>query len=162
MKLYLLRHADATMDASSDDERGITPKGESTINSLCELLKAKEFKELKAIYHSGLKRSQQTARLFKKGLELSGPVEAMDGLMPEDSPVRLANKFCDSEDDVLLVGHNPQFTFLAAYLLTGDQDIDCVDFKRSGLLCLERVDRAPGNRQAGVWLLRWYIIPRLT
>ncbi len=162
MKLYLLRHADASLDASCDDERKLTVKGEQTLQSLCRFLKSTDVKDVKHIYHSGLMRAMQTAKGLKKGIGASAEVKLTPGLLPDDNPCQLASRVADWEDDAVLVGHNPQFTFLAAYLLTGDPDVDCIDFKRCGMVCLERVDSAThGSRPAGVWLLRWYVTPRL-
>ncbi|GHC00914.1 phosphohistidine phosphatase SixA [Cerasicoccus arenae] len=157
MRLYLLRHAEASYDAPSDSERELTPKGEKSIEKLCGLLKPKEFGDLLAVHHSTLLRAKQTAQLFREGLGLSIPQIEIAGLAPENDPLALLSFLHGSDKDLMIVGHNPHLSILTAWLLTGNPSADCIDFKKSGLLCLERGSGPSFRRPAGVWVLSWFL-----
>ncbi|WP_309385920.1 phosphohistidine phosphatase SixA [Cerasicoccus frondis] len=160
MKLFLLRHAEATYDAPTDQARELTPKGERSIDKLCGRLKAKEFANLPALHHSTLVRARQTAELFRDGLQLDVPLKEMPGLAPMDDPLALSDWLHEGGEDRMLVGHNPHLSILASWLLTGNAFTDCIDFKKTGLLCLERGSPPRADRPAGVWIMNWFVIPR--
>ncbi|MEO0794072.1 MAG: phosphohistidine phosphatase SixA [Verrucomicrobiota bacterium] len=160
MRLYLLRHAEASYDAPNDSQRELTPKGERSIEKLCGHLKAKEFSQLESIHHSTLVRAKQTAQLFRSGLGLEQPLIEREGLAPEDNPMLLGEWLREANSDLMFVGHNPHLSILAAWLITGDPNADCIDFKKTGLLCLERGSTFATRRSAGVWIINWYSISR--
>ncbi len=161
MKLYLLRHAEASYDANCDEDRELTRKGEKSIMALAALLKAKEFSGLKDIWHSSLVRARQTAELFNEDMQLDLPLKESDSLKPSDPPLLLLDEYLEASHDLMLVGHNPHLTLLASALLTGDASSICVEFKKSGLLCLERAAPATLERPTGQWVLRWYVVPKI-
>lgn len=160
MRLYLLRHAEASYDASDDASRMLTFKGERSVGRLCRRLREKEFQGLQVIHHSGYTRAEQTAELFRDALALPVPVRARSRLTPMDDPRALADFLWEGEEDRMLVGHNPHLARLTAWLLTGDVEADCIHFKKCGLLCLERGSGPCEARPAGVWLLSWFAIDR--
>ncbi|WP_309398937.1 phosphohistidine phosphatase SixA [Cerasicoccus maritimus] len=160
MKLFLLRHAEATYDAPTDQARQLTPKGERSIAKLCDRLKTKEFSQLAVIYHSTLVRARQTAELFRDEMQLKTPLQERTGLAPMDDPIALGAFLLECKEDAMLVGHNPHLTMLSAWLLTGSPFTDCIDFKKSGLLCLERISPPNKARPAGVWVMRYFITSR--
>jgi len=160
MRLYLLRHAEASYDAPTDDERELTPKGEDSIVKLCGRLKAKEFEGLSTICHSTLTRAKQTAELFRDGLGLDAGLKEIGGLAPMNDPTALTDQLVSSREDMMLVGHNPHLTILAGWLLAGDCGATMIDFKKSGLLCLERGATPTPDRPAGEWILSWFLIKR--
>lgn len=159
MKLYLLRHAEATYDAPTDEARELTLKGEKSINALAGMLKPREFSGLGEIRHSTLVRARQTAELFKEDLALQIPLVVKDSLKPEDPPLLLLDELLESRNDLMFVGHNPHLSLLASALLTGSSASICIDFKKSGLLCLERAAPATVERSTGQWVIRWFIVP---
>lgn len=157
MRLFLLRHAEASYDAPTDEARELTPRGEQSVARLCRHLKAKPFAGLPFIVHSGLVRARQTAELFRDELSLDVPLRVWSGLTPEDDPCALAERLWASEEDLMLVGHNPHLTLLAAWLLTGDANTDCVHFKKCALMGLERGSRPRAGRSGGTWALAWHL-----
>lgn len=161
MKLFLLRHAEATYDAPSDEARELTRKGEKSVEGLARMLKPTLFDGLAAIRHSNLVRAQQTAALFKEGLALSQPLQEIEGLAPCDPPLLLLDNYLESAQDLMLVGHNPHLSLLASALLTGRPGHLCVEFKKSGLLCLERAAPPTTEIPIGQWVLRWFIVPKI-
>ena len=124
--LWLLRHGDAE-DGSPDAERRLTRKGRDQSKAAGEALAAIGVK-LDACLSSPKVRAEETARLACDAL----------GVEPELEP-KLAGGPFDAEalaaglgDDVLLVGHDPDFSS-AVHALTGAQ----VRMKKGGLAGIE-------------------------
>ena len=166
MKLFLLRHAEAH-GTYPDFERELTEKGACSLADLAERLNAHELANVREVWHSPLVRAQQTAEIFA---EMSGlghlPQKARDDVTPDDLPAGVAESLVQREGqgDLLLVGHNPHLTGLASLLLAGDGGAGLIRFKKSGMLCLSRVEThglRSSSRPFGFWELCWYLIPRL-
>jgi phosphohistidine phosphatase len=126
--IWLLRHGDAS-DGSPDAERPLTDKGREQSRAAGAALKAIGV-ELDACLTSPKVRAAETARL---ACEQVGDVE------PQLEP-KLAGGPFDAEalaaglgDDVLLVGHDPDFS-AAVHSLTGAQ----VRMKKGGLAGVDR------------------------
>ena len=126
--LWLLRHGDAE-EGSPDAERPLTDKGREQARAAGAALKSIGV-ELDACLTSPKVRAAETARL---ACEQVGDVE------PQLEP-KLAGGPFDAEalaaglgDDVLLVGHDPDFS-AAVHSLTGAQ----VRLKKGGLAGVDR------------------------
>jgi phosphohistidine phosphatase len=125
--LWLLRHGDAE-DGSPDAERELTEKGREQSRRAGAALAALGV-ELDACLTSPKTRAAQTAELACEAL----------GVEPEQEP-KLAGGPFDAEalaaglgDEVLLVGHDPDFS-MAVHDLTGAQ----VRMKKGGLAGIDR------------------------
>jgi phosphohistidine phosphatase len=125
--LWLLRHGDAA-DGSPDAERPLTKKGEAQSRAAGRALEAIGVK-LDACLTSPKLRAADTARLACEPL----------GVEPHHEP-KLAGGPFDAEalaaglgDNVLLVGHDPDFS-MAVHALTGAQ----VRMKKGGLAGVEK------------------------
>jgi phosphohistidine phosphatase len=125
--IWLLRHGDAE-DGSPDSERPLTEKGREQARAVGAALKALGM-EIDACLTSPKVRSAETARLACEPL----------GVEPELEP-KLAGGPFDAEalaaglgDEVLLVGHDPDFS-MAVHSLTGAQ----VRMKKGGLAGVEK------------------------
>ena len=125
--IWLLRHGDAE-DGSPDSERPLTEKGRVQSRAVGGALKALGV-ELDACLTSPKVRAAETARLACEPL----------GVEPELEP-KLAGGPFDAEalaaglgDEVLLVGHDPDFS-MAVHALTGAQ----VRMKKGGLAGVEK------------------------
>jgi phosphohistidine phosphatase len=125
--LWLLRHGDAA-DGSPDAERPLTKKGERQSRAAGLALKRLGVK-MDACLTSPKVRAADTARLACEAL----------GIEPKHEP-KLAGGPFDGEalaaglgDDVLLVGHDPDFS-MAVHELTGAQ----VRMKKGGLAGVEK------------------------
>jgi phosphohistidine phosphatase len=125
--IWLLRHGDAE-DGSPDSERPLTEKGREQARAVGAGLKALGV-ELDACLTSPKVRAAETARLACEPL----------GVEPELEP-KLAGGPFDAEalaaglgDEVLLVGHDPDFS-MAVHSLTGAQ----VRMKKGGLAGVEK------------------------
>jgi phosphohistidine phosphatase len=125
--LWLLRHGDAA-EGSPDAERPLTEKGERQARDLGRAL-ARLGVKLDACLTSPKVRAAETARLACEPL----------GIEPQHEP-KLAGGPFDAEalaaglgDNVLLVGHDPDFS-MAVHALTGAQ----VRMKKGGLAGVEK------------------------
>jgi phosphohistidine phosphatase len=125
--IWLLRHGDAE-DGSPDSERPLTEKGREQSRAVGASLKALGV-EIDACLTSPKVRAAETARLACEPL----------GVEPELEP-KLAGGPFDAEalaaglgDEVLLVGHDPDFS-MAVHSLTGAQ----VRMKKGGLAGIQK------------------------
>ena len=124
--IWLLRHGEAE-DGSPDSERRLTEKGERQARSAGAAL-AKLGVKVEVCLTSPKVRAADTARLACEPL----------GIEPQHEP-KLAGGPFDAEqlaaghDEVLLVGHDPDFS-MAVHALTGAQ----VRLKKGGLACVDR------------------------
>jgi phosphohistidine phosphatase len=126
--LWLLRHGDAA-DGSPDAERPLTDKGREQARAVGAALRALGV-ELDACLSSPKERAADTARIACAELgEVEPQLEPKLSGGPFD-PEALA---AGLGDDVLLVGHDPDFS-MAVHSLTGAQ----VRMKKGGLAGVER------------------------
>jgi phosphohistidine phosphatase len=126
--IWLLRHGDAA-EGSPDAERPLTDKGREQSRAAGAALKALGI-EIDACMTSPKVRAAETARLA---------CEQLGGVEPQLEPKLSGGPF-DAEalaaglgDDVLLVGHDPDFS-TAVHDLTGAQ----VRMKKGGLAGVDR------------------------
>jgi len=102
------------------------------------------------IYHSGKTRARQTAEHLVEFLKSGTGAEKADNLEPMADPSIWFNKLIATKDDTMLVGHLPHLGRLASLLLTGSSDDAVINFKNSGIVCLERDD---DNHWSITWIL---------
>lgn len=155
--LYLVRHAHAS-SAESDHDRPVSAKGERQLSRLCQVLKGKELVTPSAIWHSDLKRAIETAQQLVDGLALTAPMKTLEGLRPFDDPIATAEIIDRSTEDLMIVGHEPNLSSLAAQLITGMQTLECVVFQKASILCLRRMKV---GAQATPWQIEWHLHHRL-
>jgi phosphohistidine phosphatase len=125
--LWLLRHGDAE-DGSPDSERPLTEKGREQARAVGAALNALGV-ELDACLTSPKVRAAETARIACEPLGVEPQLEPKLSGGPFD-PEALA---AGLGDDVLLVGHDPDFS-MAVHSLTGAQ----VRMKKGGLAGIEK------------------------
>jgi phosphohistidine phosphatase len=125
--LWLLRHGDAE-DGSPDSERPLTDKGREQARAVGAALKALGV-EIDACLTSPKVRSVETARLACEPLGVEPQLEPKLSGGPFDAEALAAGL----GDEVLLVGHDPDFS-MAVHSLTGAQ----VRMKKGGLAGIEK------------------------
>jgi phosphohistidine phosphatase len=125
--VWLLRHGDAA-DGSPDAERPLTDKGREQSRAAGAALKALGV-ELDACLASPKVRAAETARLVCEPLGLEPQLEPKLAGGPFDAEALAAGL----GDQVLLVGHDPDFS-MAVHSLTGAQ----VRLKKGGLAGTEK------------------------
>ncbi len=112
--IWLVRHGDAE-DGSPDAERRLTPKGEEQARAVGAAL-AKLGVRLDACVTSPKVRARDTARLACEPLD----VEVAEDDRLESGPFDVAEVTEGLGDELLLVGHDPDFS-MAVHNETGAQ-----------------------------------------
>ncbi len=125
--IWLLRHAEAH-DGTPDEQRELTPKGEEQARAAGAALKGLGI-ELTACLTSPKVRAAQTARLACEPFGL----EVVEDARLEGGPVDVRAVAGEHGAEVLLVGHDPDFS-MALHRLTGAQ----VRMKKGGLAGVDR------------------------
>jgi len=143
MKLYLVRHGDASA-AASDAARPLSQKGKEQIRKIAGFLQKSGVKT-KVIWHSGLLRAQQTAEIIAEFL--CSHIELKKSLRPDDPVVPICEEIAKCHEDVLIAGHMPHLSSLAAELSSS-----AVDFKKGAVVCLEK-------DFDGRWHIQWLVTP---
>jgi len=154
VELYLLRHADAGDPATfrgDDYQRPLSDKGRRQASSIGRFLSRRGFHP-DTIVSSPKMRARQTAELVAAAL--ATPVSLDDRLAGTPGLEQIGQVVGDAGTRrVLLVGHDPEFSELAAQL----SGADSVPLKKGALVRLDvSLPFAPGH---GV--LRWLLPPDL-
>jgi phosphohistidine phosphatase len=161
MRLFLLRHAEAA-PGKKKAMCQLTPKGIESLGRVADFLMQKELIEIAEIRHSSWVRSSQTAREFRKLTGIKAETREVPLLEPLADFRILADIVNSAEENLLLVGHQPNLSMLASYLLTQESHMDLFNVKKAGLLCLEKVKTTQAkNNWVNSWQLRWMIVPRI-
>lgn len=143
MKLILVRHAMAEDREEffkrniEDHLRPLTAKGKKKMFKV-----ASEFSELIGevdhIITSPFLRAKETADILHDVFPGAHVLEAAE-LVPQSPPqsfLKWLRSFQGSFKTIMAVGHEPQLSVFASFLLTGDA-VSRIDFKKSGMLCFE-------------------------
>lgn len=160
MRLYLLRHAEA-QSSYPDESRPLTIKGEATMAALGRFASAHGLlDDIDTIWHSPLLRARQSAEGVARAAGLAAPLQEVEGLRPEDDIVHLGSRLLAKRGELLIVGHNPHLSLLAAYLLAGEPDYGLFDLAKGALVALERRDERSyfsDGSEGSRWRLRWLL-----
>lgn len=156
MRIYLLRHGIAEEGfGKRDSDRALTDEGKKKLRELLSAA-ARAGVEPSLVLSSPYRRALETARIAVEMLGYQGPLLESTALTPDSSPQSAWSdvRVHSSEESVLLVGHEPLFSALAAFLL-GNPNLS-IDFKKGALLCVDlHTVRA---QPAGI--LKWYLTPK--
>jgi phosphohistidine phosphatase len=151
MKLYLVRHGDNNA-VDIDPDKNLSEQGRKDLAKVADVLKnAAVFVE--EIYHSGIRRSIQTAEILAGAVQLNGKIKEHDFLKPNDPAEKMAHELEERNADLMIVGHLPYLGKLASYLLSGLEQSDLIEFERGSVLCLERFNRK--------WQVKWMLVTDL-
>ncbi|MGL5995210.1 MAG: phosphohistidine phosphatase SixA [Pseudomonas proteolytica] len=117
MKLWVLRHGEAESHACSDAQRNLTEHGrQEVLNSAAHLIG----QPISAIIASPYVRAQQTAQLVREALGFMPEIRTVPWLTPDGNPLQVLEKL-DTDDNVLLVSHQPLVGNLISFLQHGHQ-----------------------------------------
>jgi phosphohistidine phosphatase len=147
MQVYLVQHGMAT-SKEEDPARPLTPAGREEVERVARAAAAADVRPA-SILHSGKTRAQQTAEIFAAYLKPAQGVHAVEGLAPRDDPERIRERVDQADEPLMLVGHLPHLSRLAALLLAGAPEREIVAFRNAGVVCLERRE----GRFAVLWIL---------
>ncbi|MCX6339832.1 MAG: phosphohistidine phosphatase SixA [Candidatus Aureabacteria bacterium] len=153
MKLYLVQHGDAK-PKEEDPERPLSAKGLADVARVADFLRSGAGITVSSIMHSGKLRARQTAELLATRLDSPSGAAQDDGLDPLAESDAWAERLNAMDEDIMLVGHLPHLSSLAARLLCGDEGKKIVSFTTGSVLCLE-------GDAAGGWAVRWMVTPEL-
>jgi phosphohistidine phosphatase len=162
MKLYLVRHAiaeDAGTPGYKDDSlRPLTEKGREKMQKIAHALKDLGV-EPDLIVSSPYVRASQTAVILAKVFKYKEEVAYSDSLMPMGQPNDMIGEINEkySVDELMLVGHEPNLSSLAGFLLAGAPDIS-INLKQGGVCCLS-VDDLHYDHKA---VLEWLVTPKIS
>jgi len=159
MHLYLLRHgvADEARPGVIDADRALTSDGRKKLRYVLRAVAEARVKP-SLMFSSHLKRAIQTAEIAKEVLGYEGEILKTKALAPAAAAEQVWEeiRIHKNEPALMLVGHNPLFDYLAAFLL-GAQNLK-VDFKKGAIM---RIDlEAFGAQPRG--MLCWYLTAKLS
>ena len=131
MELYLLRHADADTIAATDDARPLSLKGEGQGKKVARFCEATAIAPARVLT-SPVLRALQTAEIVAAhlGLVIETAPWLACGMRPAEAMTRLRD--LAGESSVMLVGHEPDFSSLAAFLL-GLPSSEHVEIRKASL-----------------------------
>jgi phosphohistidine phosphatase len=153
MKLYLIQHGEAKSEAE-DPERSLTTKGLEEVRKISKVGKALNIRP-SIVYHSGKLRAKQTAEMIAGGLNISNlPVQAVQGLNPNDDVRPWAERISKETRDLMVVGHLPFLEKLVSLLLCGDESARAVIFCYGAIVCLDQ-------KEDKRWAVRWILTPEM-
>jgi phosphohistidine phosphatase len=149
--LYLLRHgiAEDPKPGGTDRDRRLTPRGRVRMRAAAAGLRALVGK-VDAIYTSPYPRAAETATIAAAALPKAPKPRTLDDLVPDASPMDAlrALRAIAKDERVMLVGHEPLLSGLAALLLTGSVDGARITLKKGG--CMAVALHAPAPRAAAL------------
>jgi phosphohistidine phosphatase len=159
MHLYLLRHgvSEEAKPGGVDADRALTSDGRKKLRHVLKTVAEARVKP-SLMFSSHLKRAVQTADIAKDVLGYEGEIVKTKTLAPAASAEQVWEelRIHKSEPSIMLVGHNPLFDYLAAFLL-GAPNLK-VDFKKGAIM---RIDvESFGAQPRG--LLCWYLTAKLS
>jgi phosphohistidine phosphatase len=126
MKVYFMRHGEASFVAPSDKERNLSAFGEQQV-----LENSVKFASVKRIVSSPVKRAVQSSELLSNVLKVSVEREEDWGLDADlSAQLQWLNNF--GTDELLVVGHNPLISYLCTYLCD-----ERLNFSTADVVCLE-------------------------
>jgi phosphohistidine phosphatase len=120
VRCYLVRHGEA-VSAHIDPQRPPSAHGRAEVAELARLALSREV-QVAELRHSGILRAQQTAEILAGYLKPPGGVRPTAGLLPEDDPEIVKVEIEAAEQPILLVGHLPFMSRLAALLVRATRD----------------------------------------
>ncbi len=153
MNLYLVQHAEA-LPKQEDPDRPLSAQGRADIEKVARFVAKNGDILVRQINHSGKARARQTAEILARLLEPTEGISDVPDLAPRDDPSVWVSYLADTTRNLMLVGHLPHLSRLAALLLCQDETKKVVDFQMGGMACLGRDDE-------GHWSLRWLVTPEL-
>lgn len=149
MRCYLVRHGEA-VSAQVNPQRPLSARGRDQVTELARLALSREI-QVSELRHSGILRAQETAEILAGYLKPPGGVQPAAGLLPEDDPETVKAEIELVEEPIMLVGHLPFMSRLAALLVQGDAARSLAEFSPATMLCCVKTG-------AG-WQIHWQIAP---
>ena len=166
IELYLMRHGIAADLGEggiiNDADRPLTPEGRARMKQSAAGLRELGTK-FNVILTSPLLRCRQTAEAVAEVLDLQHRVKIIDSLAPgkafatgEGGHAEIFLELGAFQfEKALLVGHMPDLSELASFLLAGNRNLN-IEFKKGSLCAIEVTSLPP----RGPGLLRYLLVPK--
>lgn len=162
MKLILFRHGiamdreEAFQQKVEDSKRPLTEKGRQRTEMVSNVL-ADWGEKIDLLVTSPLLRAHQTSQVLIRQLKPQTVQESAE-LVPSAPPQAFAQWLRTHSHDataILAVGHEPQLSVFATWILTGNTN-SVLDIKKSGMLCLqiESFDQVDARSAELLWLVQ--------
>lgn len=150
MSILLVQHG-KSFSKEQDPKRGLTDEGIAEVLKIAKVAKAYNI-TVKNIYHSGKKRSIQTAEIFAAELNAKENISEIAGIGPMDDIEKFA-KNISTYNNTMIVGHLPFMQKLVSFLTTGMQDLVVFKFQNGGVVCLD-IDESKDK-----YSIKWALMP---
>jgi phosphohistidine phosphatase len=158
MEIYILRHgiAEEAHGGMRDADRALTPEGAKKLQHVLRRARAIEVQP-PLILTSPYRRARETAQVAAEALRNGSSLLETPALTPDSSPEAVWDEIRvhKSEDQIMIVGHEPLLSSVYAYLLNAASVQ--IDVKKGSLGRVD-VDRFSGQPRG---VLRWLIYPKL-
>lgn len=158
MELYILRHglAGESGDPSypDDSQRPLTAEGKRKMHQAALGMKALGI-SFDIAFTSPYIRARQTAEIVCSQLDCTKALKVTENLEPGCDPRKLVAEINENylkDKSVLITGHEPFLSGLAAYLISGSHS-PRIEFKKGALCKLEIGELKYGQCAALNWLL---------
>ena len=166
IELYLMRHGIAADlgegGVFQDSDRPLTMEGRAKMKQAAAGIRELGLK-FNLILTSPLLRARQTAEVVAEVLDLQHRVKIIESLAPGRALIEGEGKHAElflelgasQFDRALLVGHMPDLSEVASYLLAGNRNLN-IEFKKGSLCAIEVASLPP----RGPGLLLWIMTPK--
>ncbi len=160
-ELYIMRHGIAVTRGSAgfndDSKRPLTPDGKEKLRKATGGLVKIKF-DVDWIVTSPLVRAVETAEIVAETLGSKAPIDFCDALRPGGSAEALIAFLAKraSHRRVLVVGHEPDLSHMAARLVGGGRNAN-LTFRKAGC-CLIAFDEFPPKSPGQ---LVWWLTPKI-
>ncbi len=151
MAIFLVQHG-VSLPKDKDPQKGLSQNGKEETQKIADVAKFYKIPVTKII-HSGKKRAEQTADIFKKALGIDTSIELTSGINPMDDATAFGNMI-DPKSNVMVVGHLPFMEKLVSHLTTTDLTLFVYKFQNSGIVCLDFDDKG--------WFIKWTLNPNIS
>lgn len=140
MKIYIMRHGQAGMNAKTDEQRPLTEQGIEESIHMARWLAPQLGDKLDRVIHSNYLRARQTWQSICSELPKAGAVEESGDITPYGDPAFVASyltTLAAKHDSILMVSHLPLVGYLVQSLCPA---AGAPMFATSGLACIEWQD----------------------
>jgi phosphohistidine phosphatase len=162
MNIYIIRHAiavdEATSDYESDSERPLTDKGRKKMRQIAKALRHLRV-EFDLILSSPYIRACETAEILADVFKMKNKIAFSDNLIPLGNPELLVGEINEKHtvDSLAIVGHEPHLSALVGLLIGENSNIE-MTLKKGGV-CYLSADNL--HDQAHRATLEWLLPPRI-
>lgn len=161
MLLVIVRHGiaedrdEASQAGKADEERTLTAEGRRRMEEAAKGLKA-VCPTIHRVASSPLVRAVETATIVANAYG-TVPVEHAQCLAPGEGPDAVLQwlEGIGEAETVAVVGHEPDLSVLATYIVSG-RAVSSVQLKKGAMALVEM----PGSPRPGVGVLRWLLAPK--